>query len=92
MSFHIIQLPHQLLGKPNIFIGVNRFHAPFAAGGDKSEVFRCGRANRRDLRVFLVRPPGAGLLLLIGGGPGDVAAFGAFVEVGPNCPLLVSLP
>jgi len=38
---YVVEQDHHLLGEPHVFIGVDGFDVPLAAGCDKCPVLRC---------------------------------------------------
>jgi hypothetical protein len=65
-SKKILEQPHNFLGKPNVFVGVNSFHTACTTSGQKREIFRSRRAHHRDGGGLLGATAGTGLLFAHG--------------------------
>jgi hypothetical protein len=65
-SKKILEQPHNFLGKPNVFVGVNSFHTACTTSGQKREIFRSRRAHHRDGGGLLGATAGTGLLFVHG--------------------------
>jgi hypothetical protein len=65
-SKKILEQPHNFLGKPNVFVGVNSFHTACTTSGQKREIFRRRRAHHRDGGGLLGATAGTGLLFVHG--------------------------